>query len=262
MTGSRVFLTAISLAAVTACGFAGGTRPFVVEFEATDASALVRRVTLDSFEIEKEAAIRFSPENPGVTIGAFGEDDREILAQSVEDSLVAIDWPPPTTIEEDLKLHIVLRRHVLAAGWDMAVLAIVAWAIVDSDGKLIYHEQFYATVHSENKMWTLGYLKNRANQVIARRVVGSSVVIAAGGSIDGSMTHENTFASFAEAKETVPSKYWIPPIIVPGQNTGVFLGVKTSSSPKTIYEGAREEISWDQYDKTVPFNWGARVNPL
>ena len=58
MTGSRVFLTAISLAAVTACGFTGGTRPFVVEFEAADASALVTRVTLNSFEVEEEAAIR------------------------------------------------------------------------------------------------------------------------------------------------------------------------------------------------------------
>jgi len=258
--GTKAFFIVIFLSAMTACGFTGGTRPFVIEFASTDAGTLTNRVILDTFEVESDAAIRFMPENSGTTIGAFSKGDEKTLALSIADSLNAIKWPQPTATKEDLNLHVILRRHVLAAGWDMAVLAIVAWAMVDADGELVYREQFYTTIHSKNKMWTLGHLKDLANQAIANRVIASSLVIASARNIDELKPDGNTFASLGEAIQSLPSGFSIPPIIVPSQSSMTWMGRKFKSRPKVVY-GVSKGIDWHQYDKTIPIKWAERVSP-
>lgn len=258
--GTRAFFIVIFLSAMTACGFTGGTRPFVVEFVPTDVGKPTSRVILDTFEVESDAAVRFMPGNSGTTIGAFSKGDEKTLALSIADSLDAIKWPQATATKDDLAVHVILRRHVLAAGWDMAVLAIVAWAMVDADGEVVHREQFYATIHSKNKMWTLGHLKDLANQAIANRVIASSLVIASARNIDELKPDGNTFASLSEAIQNLPAEFSIPPIIVPGQSSMTWLGRKFNGAPNVVYAGAREGLDWHQYDKTIPINWAERLS--
>jgi len=159
--------------------------------------------------VEKVTA---SPDAPGLIaartmrIGAFNLDDLANIRGSLVDTLRAAADPASTSIDDRLRLSVVIRRYLVAHSNNAGgVLAAVDWCAARDDGSAIYREIFYATAEGQ-LVTTLGEVKNRAQRAIVRRVAESALRLAAVGATPNlPVAVEGTYDDLSAATTTLPA---------------------------------------------------------
>jgi hypothetical protein len=99
-----------------------------------------------------------------------------------------------------------IRRYMVSvSNTSGAVLVSVTWAASESEGKLIYHEQFYAS-EAVYFIGTIGLLKESVHKAIVRRIATTSLALAAGPAAAEARptTFDNTYTSLEEAVSRLP----------------------------------------------------------
>jgi hypothetical protein len=216
----------------TGCGLTGATSRFTVELPIK----ATQPIALASIELEPRAA---QLTNIGsYAWGKYSADDLANLEGSLRDTLKEASGTP----EGGSHVHVVVRSYLVAtSNTQGGVLSCVAWAYVDRDGRLLFHEQFYATGSAVmNK--TLGGLKDEVHEAIVRRISETAVRLAAGSLENLPARADNTYDTFAEAEATVPKE--LTTII---SSWGLVVGYHWTVSGQASYtKGQRENtIDWD-----------------
>ncbi len=234
-------------ALLTGCaGVLGGTRPFVLPLEAPAGSVPRAAVSLAGFEVAPGAnEVKATGTFP---LGAFGEDDRRVVERSFRDTLARASWPEAPPPVRDWKLHVLLRRHLVAHSTSSGgVLACVGWALVSGDGRVVFSEQFYASVagagsgrrNGEKVPDNLGRVKDALHRAIVERIVATSVRLASepdGAPRPPAVAH--TYETIQEAAQPLPTRLTtimgIPPI-------------------------AHRRVDWTLIDPQPPIDWARRL---
>jgi hypothetical protein len=232
---------------LTGCGgLLGGTRPFVLPLDGTAGSVPRAAVSLASFEVAPGAnEVKATGTFP---LGAFGEDDRRVVERSFRDTLAEVSWPEAPQPARDWKLHVLLRRHLVAhSSSSGGVLACVGWALVSGDGRVVFSEQFYASVagagsgrrNGEKVPDNLGRVKDALHRAIVERIVETALRLAtAPGERTGSVAVAHTYETIQEAAQPLPTRLTsimgIPPI-------------------------AHRRVDWTLIDPQPPIDWARRA---
>jgi hypothetical protein len=187
-----------------ACGTIGKTSPFVLTMDLPQAQKVASDIRIASAAMDPDAAILNT-----VNVqpwGKFESNDLGNIEQSLRDTIAS---QLPTTIPftgPRLDVHIMIRRYIVSVSNTAgAVLVSVTWAATESDGKLIYHEQFYAS-KAGYLLGTIGLLKESVHKAIVRRIATTSLALAASPDAEKSppTTFDNTYASLEEAASHLP----------------------------------------------------------
>jgi len=138
-------------------------------------------------------------ENVGTyAIGEYGSKDLATLDEMVRSSV------PPSGDRRPFGLHVVVRRFLVAHSNNTGLaIACVGWALTDPDGKLLFHEQFYASDAVSN-FGTVGGIKNHVHQGITRHLLSQSSRVAAGEE-PGPVNGEYVYPTYEAAAAKLPS---------------------------------------------------------
>jgi hypothetical protein len=165
-------------AGLSACGSTGKTLPFVLTLNLPGDQKAVSDIRVASAAMDPGAAILNT-----VNVrpwGKFEPDDLRNIEQSLRDTITP---HLPATIHSTgprLDVHLMIRRYMVSLSNTCgAVLACVSWAATESDGKLIYNEQFYAP-GEVYFIGTIGLLKDAVHKAIVHRIATASLALAAG----------------------------------------------------------------------------------
>jgi len=207
MASKQLFLIAALLLAcvgLPACGTTGKTSTFVLDLDPPQTRQVISGIRVKSAAMDPDAAVLNA-----VNVqpwGKFDADDLRNVEQSLRDTIAP--HVPATTrpAEAALDIHVMIRRYVVGvSNTGGAVLVNVTWAATDSEGKLVFKEQFYAS-DSVYLIGTIGLLKDSVHQAIVRRIATTSLVLASSPEATGArpVSFENTYATFEEAAARLP----------------------------------------------------------
>ena len=208
MKQSRLLLTALGLlvcAGLSGCGTTGTTTRFVLDLEPSKSAQVVAEIRVASVAVDSNVA-QFKAVKGVQPWGKFGTDDLRNIEQSLRDTIKAQLPATFRSTESRLDVHLVVRRYfVSVSNTGGAVLVNVAWAATDSQGKLIYQEQFYAS-DAVYLIGTIGRLKDSIHKAIIRRIATTSVALATspGAASARPITFEYTSTTFEEAATRLP----------------------------------------------------------
>jgi len=259
MTQSHPLLMALVLlvcAGLPACGTTGKTSPFVLTLDLPQGQKVVSDIRIASAAMDPDAAILNAVNvHPW---GKFEPDDLRNIEQSLRDTITP---QLPATIRSTgprLDVHLMIRRYMVSVSNTAgAVLASVAWAASESEGKLIYHEQFYAS-EAVYLIGTVGLLKESVHKAIVRRIATTSLALAAGPAAAEARptTFDNTYTSLEEATSRLPQTmvsmgtslavYPVPAIAI--------VGLLTPSGVSTV--------QWNVVKPSRDFDWQGYLGKL
>lgn len=210
-----LLLLAGGLAASGCGGLFGGTRPFVIAIAPPAGSPLRARVSFAELAVAPGA--NEMKATGTLPLGNWDSDDTRVVETSIRDSLATVSWPADPTAANDWKIHLLLRRHLVAHSSSKGgVIACVAWALGDRSGRVVFSEQFFASsagagsgkLDGKEVPENLGEVKDAVHRAIVGRIVETSVRIAAGG-VDAPgvpAAVENSFDTVEPAAAALPKK--------------------------------------------------------
>lgn len=235
-------------ALVSACGTTGKTTQFVLPLDTAQFPPQIGfDIRIASSAMEKDSAylnaVKVRP------WGKYEPDDLRNLEESLRGTVSSHLPSTPSSAKPKLDIHVVIRRHVLStSNTGAAILSCVAWAATNSQGSVIYREQFYAS-EAGRFVGTVGSIKDAVHKTIVRRIAAISYALAAGqAGNDLPTTFENTSTSFEEASAGLPR------LMVSLSPAGL------SGANHILWELARapEVFDWQQYlEKQYPELKGA-----
>ncbi|MGE0639892.1 MAG: hypothetical protein AB7G12_07725 [Thermoanaerobaculia bacterium] len=189
ITIAAVLLLIASGALLWGCGGVfGGTRPFVLPLATPAGSSLHAAVSFGELSVAPGA--NEMKATGTLPLGSFDDDDARIVETSIRDSLATVSWPPAPAPADDWRIHVLLRRHLVAHSSSKGgVIACVSWALASASGKIVFSEQFYASsagagsgkLDGKEVPENLGEVKDAVHRAMVGRIVETSLRIAAGG---------------------------------------------------------------------------------
>lgn len=199
-------LMLIVTAGLPACGTTGKTSPFVLTLNVPKSQEVVSDILIASVAMESDAATH----NALYVMpwGKFEPDDLRNIKQSLDNTIKQQLQAMTHSTKPRIDVHLVIRRYMVkVSNTAGAVLVTVTWAATESDGRLIYHEEFYAS-ESVYLVGTIGLLKESIHKAIVRRIAITSLALATSSAAakDRSTTFANTYISFEEAASRLPQK--------------------------------------------------------
>lgn len=260
MTQRHPLLIALMLlvcSGLTACGTTGKTSPFVLTLDLPKGQKVVSDIRIASAAMDPDAAILNA-----VNVrpwGKFEPDDLRNIEQSLRNTITPqLPEMIPST-EPRLDVHLMIRRYMVSvSNTGGAVLASVTWAATEYDGKLIYHEQFYAS-EAGYLVVTIGLLKESVHKAIVRRIATTSLALAAGPAATKARptTFDNTYTSLEEAASRLPQtmvSMGIPSLAAfPVPAVGI-VGLLTPSGVSTV--------QWNVAKPSQDFDWQGYLGKL
>jgi len=242
----QVLLTALflTLGLLSGCGIAGETTRFVLPLDSVRSMEVTSEIRIASVVMEKHAA-RLTTVGTQ-RWGKFDSEDLINIEQSLCNTLASIPIAVLSQSKSRIDVHLIIRRYFVATSNTCgAVLACVAWAATDSKGKIIYHEQFYAskTVYF---IGTIGLLKDSIHKAIVLRIATISLYLASGrgDTDDQEKIFKDTYNSFDEAASHLP-QIMVSEIMAPG--------ISVSGIPNT--QTVTSVVFWNEADTSEEFNW-------
>jgi hypothetical protein len=260
MTHKPAVLIALALlvcVGLSACGTTGTTSRFVLDLEPSRSAPVIAEIRIASAAVDANVA-QFKAVNVHPW-GKFGTDDLSNIEQSLRDTITA---QLPATVrpsEPRLDIHFVIRRYfVSVSNTAGAVLASVAWAATDSQGKLIYQEHFYAS-DAVYLIGTIGRLKDSVHKAIIRRIATTSMALASGPEAARARptTFENTSTSFEEAASRLPRTM----VSMGNPYTVAFPHFMVSVLGLMIPSGV-STVEWDATIPSEDFDWQGYLGKL
>jgi hypothetical protein len=176
-------------------------------------------------------------------VGEYKEADFEALRASFLKSA------EPFAGSDGHRLHIILRRVLIATSNNVGLaVACAAWAIEAPDGKLIFHEQFYAW-DSARIMGSVAGVKNGMHEAIVRRVLESAVRIATcDGTLAPAPDPPRTSTDFGTATRELPSSLMSSfPLLFHGGGYMFFLGLVVRGSSEVPWVRKPDYVDWPAY---------------
>jgi hypothetical protein len=252
-----IALTLMVCALFSACGSTGKTSPFVLNLNLPEDQKEVMDVRIASAAMDPDAAILNT-----VNVkpwGKFEPDDLRNIEQSLRDT---ISPQLPATVRSagpGLDVHLMIRRYVVSlSNTSGAVLTCVAWAATESEGSLIYHEQFYAA-DSARLVGTIGLIKESVHKAIVRRIATTSLALAAGPVPTNAWpaTFDNTYTTIEEAASGLPQtmvSMGIPLLMAFPVSTVTTVGLLTPTGVLTV--------QWNMAKPMQDFDWPGYLGKL
>lgn len=238
----RAVLCLLFSLVVTGCGVTGNTSRFVVDVRSEVSKGPISVTRID-LEPDQSRLV-----NVGTYAwGKYDAADLENLTQSMKESAKSVAGPSAFGV------HVVVRRFLVATGGsDGIAIACVAWALTSPEGKIAYHEQFYASRHV-NTFGTVGGIKDTVHEAISKRVLGRAAAIAAqpGTNVFESVKPVNAFDTYEEAVAGLPAS------LTAASLTIVQLG--NGYSYMVIGKGATETAGLAWVQKADHLDWNARL---
>ena len=153
---------------LSACGTTGETSKFALGINADPDLVIISGASVGTVAIDyRESYLHAVNVQPW---GKFDAADLENIRDSLQFTFNKNMPEDSPSYESQLNIHLFIRRYVVSSSnTGGGVLATVAWAATDVDGKLVFEEQFYAW-GSGFLVTTLGVVKNSVHKRIVRRV--------------------------------------------------------------------------------------------
>ena len=260
MTQRHPLLIALMLlvcAGLPACGTTGKTSPFVLDLDLPKGQKAVSDIRIASAAMDPDAAILNA-----VNVrpwGKFEPDDLRNIEQSLRDTITP---QLPATIRSTgprLDIHLMIRRYMVSvSNTGGAVLASVTWAATESEGKLIYHEQFYAS-EAVYLVGTIGLLKESVHKAIVRRIATTSLALATGPAAAKARptTFDNTYTSFGEAASRLPQT-----MVSMGIASLAAFPVPAVSAVGILTPSGVSTVQWNVAKPSQDFDWQGYLEKL
>jgi len=160
--------------ALSACGTTGDTSRFALQLDVPTKPKPPSEVHVASVAMEPDAATLINVQT--FAWGKLDEDDLKHIEDSLKYTLAPYIPKPP--IDSRVNVHMVIRRYIVGTSNNAgAALACVAWAATDSNGQMVYEEQFYASAVTY-LIGTVGLLKDSVHRAIVRRIAVTSLELA------------------------------------------------------------------------------------
>lgn len=250
-------LALLASAVLSACGTTGKTSPFVLTLDVPKDQRAISEIRIASSEMEPDAAIL-----DAVNVkpwGKFEIDDLRNIEQSLRETITP--QLPATILSAGprLDVHFVVRRYMVSvSNTGGAVLASVAWAATDPEGKLIYHEQFYAA-KSVYLVGTIGLLKESVHQAIVRRIATTALFLAASPTAEKvrATAFDNTYTNFEEAVSQLPQT-----MASMGVSSMMVVPVPAVSGVGLLTPSGLSTVQWNVAKPTQDFDWPGYLGKL
>lgn len=252
----RIFNSAVmvfGMILLSACGTTGDTRSFALDLDQDKEASILAHVFVDSVEIDyMESYLNVVNVHPW---GKFDGDDLRNIKYSLHDTLNRNLPNDSATLESQLDIHVFIRRYIVSvSNTGGGVLATVTWAVTDSDGELVFDEQFYAW-GSGYLVTTVGLIKDSVHRQIVRRIATTALILASGRTpaelppIDV----DNTSTSLDEALSQLPDSLVSMgnPVLVgipvePVQTIGAFIPSGSNDAPWQAPK-LSDDFDWQAY---------------
>lgn len=237
-------------AGLPGCGTTGKTSPFVLNLDLPQGQKAISDVRIASAAMDPDAAILNA-----VNVrpwGKFEPDDLRNIEQSLRDTITPQLPQTIRSTEPRLDVHLMIRRYMVSvSNTGGAVLASVAWAATESDGKLIFQEQFYAS-ESVYLVGTIGLLKESVHKAIVRRIATTSLALAAGLAAEKARatTFDNTYASLEEAASRLPQT-----MVSMGIPSMMAIPVPAVSAVGLLTPSGVSTVQWHVAKPSQDFDW-------
>jgi hypothetical protein len=247
------------VAAVAGCGTTGTTSRLTHELEPGIGRSLVSDVRVASAAADADAT-RFLVVGRVHPWGRFDAEDLRNVEGSLGDTIRSHTPAQFRASRPALDVHLVIRRYAVAiSNTGGAVLAIVAWAAVDAQRKVLFQEQFYAW-SSGYLVVTVGMLKDTVHRAIVRRVATTSLALASepGHFAGKPVTVANTSTSLEEAVSHLPdtlSTQGNAFLMSSGSNALLAIGA-------AVPQATARNIPWRSTRVGEPFDWPAYLESL
>jgi len=252
-----IVLVSLLCAGLPACGTTGKTSPFVLTLDLPKGQKAASDIRIASAAMDPDAAILNA-----VNVrpwGKFETDDLRNIEQSLRDTIAP---QLPETIRSTgprLDIHLMIRRYMTSvSNTGGAVLASVTWAVTESDGKLIYQEQFYAS-DTVYLVGTIGLLKESVHKAIVRRIATTSLAFAAGPAAAKARptTFDNTYTSLEEATSRLPKT-----MVSMGNPTLMAFPVLEISRVGILTPSGVSTVQWNVAKPSQDFDWEGYLGRL
>ena len=239
-------------AVLSACGTTGNTSQFVVSLDLPKNQEVTSAIRVASAAMEPGAAdLKALNVQPW---GKFGPDDLRNIQQSLHDTISSHLTATSPATDSRLDIHLVIRRYLVrTSNTAGAVLANVAWAATDANGKVIYKEEFYAS-GAGYFVTTIGLIKDSVHIAIVRRIATTSLALAADPAvIPQPATFKDTSSSIEESISHLPRKLVSlgdPALAAVPSGIVSTVGVLTPSGVSIVeWETAKpsEDFDWQGY---------------
>jgi len=201
--GARFFVICLL---TVGCGVTGRTKPFTLLLPTPVNANQMKDIKIGSVELGEDSTRLVSVGT--IPWGKFSSQDLVVFDKSLRNTISKATLNPNRQSDSALQLYIIVRRYLTATSNNkVTVLACIAWCATDQNGKIVYHEQFYAS-KSSGFVGTVGSVKNSVNKSIVSRIAQTAINIASltdEAAIEPVLT-EDTFNSFEEAAKGVPGE--------------------------------------------------------
>ena len=223
----------------------------IVLFGISGCTASVLRVEIDPPPIRPRpileiGSVAYVPtetklQNVGTfAVGKYKDTDLEALRGSFQESAKPFAGPGAH------RVHVVVRRVLIATSNNTGLAcACVAWAIESPDGKLIFHEQFYAW-DLERFVGSVAGVKNGMHAAIIRRVLESAMHVAMG---DGPAPEPaRTSTDFEAVARMLPSSLTSSsPLLFHGGGYTLFIPLATQGASEVGWVRKPDYVDWPAY---------------
>jgi hypothetical protein len=235
----RVLVFVLAGLILTGCGLTGATSKQVVAIENPQG----QRAALDVAGVDMDAGESRLTNVGSYAWGKYDADDLTTLRDSLKESAA------PFTAAGGYRVHVRVRRVLVShSNSEGLALACVSWALQAPDGKLLFHEQFYASRYV--RLWgTLGGIKNDVHEGIVRRILGASVRIAASGGRDQTPpSAAYTFSTFEDATRDLPTSLTSVYFgALMGGGYTIFYSSRTSGESNVAWAKKPDHFDWEAY---------------
>jgi len=243
----------VACAVLAACGVTGETSGF--------------RLALDlPREWKPSSGVRVAPAgmSPDAAIlnavnvrpwGKFDADDLRNLEQSLSNTIAA-RLPEAPGGHSVLHVHVIIRRYVVSvSNTGGAVLANVAWAVTDAEGRIVNQEAFYAA-DAGYVVGTIGALKNAVHKSIVRRIATTALALAAVPSPHPSQ-FEGTYAAFEEAAAHLPET-----MVSMGNPSAMAFPDPIVGAVGILTPSGMRRVQWNVAEPSDDFDWKGYLDRL
>lgn len=230
------------LSILMGCGTMGATDVLSVKVSAPQ--KLQSRIELGSITLGENAT---RVDAVGVIPwGEFSSEDLQNVRLSIENTLTSIQAGSPSISDKKLTLHTILRRYLVTASGNAAgVIANIAWCAVDESGKIVFHEQFYAS-DSAAVVGTLGGVKNKVNEAILLRIATVSAYLASADMHKAVVPAlpPNAYLHFEQAVQKLPASFRSVHF---AQGGGYSYAYDISGKADWNWASSPDRINWEDY---------------
>jgi len=235
---------------LSACGTTGATQSFVLNLDLNQGSQIVSDVRVASVATDtNEAYLNAINVQPW---GKFDSDDLQKIDQSLRDTFAQNLPKASPNFKSKLNIHLFIRRYVVStSNTGGGVLATVAWAVTNSQGKLIFDEQFYAW-GSGYLVTTVGAIKTSVHRNMVRRIATITMALASdlAGADFPPATFDNTSTSLEEAISRLPQT-----LVSMGNPVLVSFPNSTVSTIGYLTPSGILNVQWEVVKASENFDW-------